>query len=146
MATLETVHVLRRRGEPQHHRGEYVVDRNCSGQQLPCYRCENTIRRALDSVLAQSWLSYEVKIVDDCSPDFASQFWSELTPVYGNTRIRLVQHPFNGGPGAARNSHWKLAVHPDIAFLDAEVRSSSGTARRLGTKLRMFPPLGTEEG
>ncbi|RUQ46024.1 glycosyltransferase, partial [Corynebacterium pseudodiphtheriticum] len=45
---------------------------------IPCYRCKETIRRALDSVYHQSLRPAEVILVDDASPDNTLNFLFEL--------------------------------------------------------------------
>lgn len=73
------------------------------------------MRRALDSVFAQSFQDYEVIVVDDGSTDDGP----EQVETYKDSRLRLIQQP-NEGPGAARNRGIHEATGEYVAFLDAD--------------------------
>lgn len=90
---------------------------------IPCYRCADTIERALLSVLGQSALPCQVVMVNDGSSDDDT------------TREELVrlEHRFSGvlsietlllerrvGPAGARNAGWSRATGEYVAFLDAD--------------------------
>jgi len=81
---------------------------------IPAYRAANTIRRAVDSVLAQSAPAREIIIVDDGSPDDIAA----ALKAYGD-RIKYVRKP-NGGAASARNAGIDVATGDLIAFLDAD--------------------------
>jgi len=90
---------------------------------IPCYLCQDTIERAVLSVLRQTMLPREILLVDDASPDEGAtvQKLKKLAEQYGNLlSIKVVQSLENGGPGSARNRGWELACQPYIAFLDAD--------------------------
>jgi glycosyltransferase involved in cell wall biosynthesis len=81
---------------------------------IPVYNGEETICRAIDSVLGQSYREREVIVVDDGSTDSTV----ELLRNYGS-KIRLVEQK-NGGVASARNHGIKLAQGEYVAFLDAD--------------------------
>ncbi len=81
---------------------------------IPAYKAEQTIRRAVDSVLAQTVPPAEIIIVDDGSPDHQCTAIEE----YGN-RVLLVRQA-NGGTAMARNAGLARAQGDFIAFLDAD--------------------------
>ena len=81
---------------------------------IPAYRAERTIRRAIDSVLAQTAPAAEVIVVDDGSPDGQA----EVVAGYGD-RVRLIRNA-NGGAAAARNAGIEAATGDFVAFLDAD--------------------------
>ncbi len=87
---------------------------------IPCYRCADTIERALDSVLGQTHPVAEILLVDDVSGDETLSVLYELQNRYVNNSIRVIERRQNGGPGAARNSGWDAATQPWLAFLDAD--------------------------
>jgi glycosyltransferase involved in cell wall biosynthesis len=81
---------------------------------IPVYNGQETIRRAIDSVLSQSYRATEVIVVDDGSTDSSI----ELLLQYG-AKIRLVEQK-NAGVASARNQGIKLSRGEYIAFLDQD--------------------------
>src|SRR5262249_7787267 len=79
------------------------------------------VRKAVESVLAQRYTSWEIIIVDDCSPIPAASELRELI-VDNSNRIRIVTLDKNSGQGAARNEGL-ASVTPGteyVAFLDSD--------------------------
>lgn len=83
---------------------------------IPVYNSEQTIARALDSVLAQSYTPYEVIVVDDASKDGTA---SIIEARYAG-RVKYIQKVFNTGSSGARNTAMDVATGDYIAFLDAD--------------------------
>ena len=86
---------------------------------MPCFRCIDTIERALSSVMLQSVLPAEVLLIDDASQDGTLVLLHELSKRYGSI-VRVISMPINVGPGLARNAGWAIATRPWLAFLDAD--------------------------
>lgn len=82
---------------------------------IPAYRSVATIRRAVDSVLAQAHPPAEVIVVDDGSPDGLA---AVVEGTYGR-KVVLVRKP-NGGAASARNAGIDRASGDYLAFLDAD--------------------------
>ncbi|WP_413287825.1 glycosyltransferase family 2 protein [Bdellovibrio sp. HCB337] len=87
---------------------------------IPCYRCKDTIVRALASVAAQTALPAEVILVEDQSGDDTLQRLKEIAKQYPENWIRVLEQKVNAGPGSARNVGWESAQNPYIAFLDSD--------------------------
>ncbi len=87
---------------------------------VPCYRCADTVGRALDSVLGQSRPVAEIFLVDDGSGDGTLAVLKSLEARHAAAGVRALSLPANAGPGAARNAGWEAATQPWIAFLDAD--------------------------
>ena len=87
---------------------------------IPCYRCQETLERAVVSVAGQSLRPAEVILVDDASDDRTSIVISMLKERYDTGWLKDVRLPINMGPGAARNAGWEKAERSYIAFLDAD--------------------------
>jgi glycosyltransferase involved in cell wall biosynthesis len=87
---------------------------------IPCFRCGATIRRALESVAAQTALPRELILVDDCSGDGTAELLGRLAAEYPPGWAKVVSLASNGGPGHARNAGWNAAAQPYVAFLDAD--------------------------
>jgi glycosyltransferase involved in cell wall biosynthesis len=81
---------------------------------IPLYNNVPTLRRAVESVLAQTAAPREIICVDDGSRDDPA---SALAP-FGE-RVRLLRQP-NQGPSAARNAGLSIASGDLVSFLDAD--------------------------
>ena len=73
------------------------------------------MRRALDSIAAQTFTYFEAIVVDDGSTDGGAG----IVANYPDARFRLIPQA-NAGPGAARNAGLAQARGEFIAFLDAD--------------------------
>jgi hypothetical protein len=84
---------------------------------IPNYRSEQVLARALGSLLAQEWRSWEAIIVDDGSPDAS---WGTVH-AYGwlDSRIRTIRQA-HAGVCAARNLGIQNAEGEYLLFLDAD--------------------------
>ncbi len=87
---------------------------------IPCYRCLDTIGRALASVDRQIWRPAEVLLIDDGSADGTLELLHELKTAYPAFWIQVLALPENSGPSVARNLGWDTASQPYVAFLDAD--------------------------
>lgn len=89
---------------------------------IPCYRCNDTVKRAVDSVLAQTLLPQEIILIDDFSSDgeITINELKRLQQIFTTVPIKLLCLPENCGPGSARNAGWTIASQPYLAFLDAD--------------------------
>ncbi|MGQ0286690.1 glycosyltransferase family 2 protein [Pasteurellaceae bacterium 22721_9_1] len=85
---------------------------------IPCYNAENTLIRAVTSVLNQPHLGC-LWLVDDCSTDNTAQLAAELAKQYPD-KIKFEAMPRNGGPAKARNWGALQSSAEFIAFLDAD--------------------------
>lgn len=87
---------------------------------IPCYRCEDTIVRAVESIAAQTALPREVVLADDRSPDGTLARLYELQRRYGAEWIKVIALPENRGAAAARQAAWDASRGKYVAFLDAD--------------------------
>jgi len=81
---------------------------------VPAYNAAWCVRRAVESVLAQTFDDFELIVVDDGSTDDTAHVLAE----FGN-RIRVISKP-NGGLSSARNAGIAAARGRYVAFLDAD--------------------------
>lgn len=81
---------------------------------IPCYNAEQWISEAIDSILAQTYSSIEVIVIDDGSTDRSL----EIIKSYGD-RIRW-ETGSNRGQSAARNRGFALSQGKYIQWLDAD--------------------------
>ena len=82
---------------------------------VPIYNGERTLRRCLDSVLAQTLADWECVVVNDGSTDGTSA----ILKTYTDSRFRVLNVP-NGGVSAAKNRGLEAASGAWIAFLDCD--------------------------
>ncbi len=87
---------------------------------IPCYRCAQTLGRAVASVAAQTSLPMELILIDDASADETRSALHDLPSRYPPGWIKLVLLDHNVGAAGARNAGWAMAAHPYVAFLDAD--------------------------
>lgn len=74
---------------------------------VPMFNAADTITTALNSLLAQTWPSIELLLVDDASEDTTLntvQQQLKATPPRAGIRVRLLRHRDNQGAYAARNT------------------------------------------
>ena len=81
---------------------------------IPVYNCERYISEAIESILVQTYESYEIIVIDDGSTD--------NTPLALQPYIETIHYVYqeNQGVSAARNHGIDLAQGELIAFLDAD--------------------------
>jgi glycosyltransferase involved in cell wall biosynthesis len=82
---------------------------------IPVYNGERFIRRAVDSILKQTFPVTQIIVVDDGSKDATCKI---LETEYRDQLTLLRQQ--NGGPAKARNAGLQIATGEFIAFLDAD--------------------------
>jgi glycosyltransferase involved in cell wall biosynthesis len=84
---------------------------------MPTFKHAPFIRRAIESLQAQTFTDWELIIVDDASPDNTS----EIVSVYlGDDRFRYYRLPTNQGVGAALNFAMAHARGRYIAYLSSD--------------------------
>jgi len=86
---------------------------------IPCYRCEQTLKRAIDSVCQQTSKPAEVILVNDASGDDTLIMLRKFELQYSGW-IKVISLDKNQGAASARNAGWAIATQPYIAFLDAD--------------------------
>ena len=84
---------------------------------IPIYNKEKYLRECIDSVLNQTFLDYELILVDDGSTDSCPQIIDDYTKQ--NKKIRAI-HKENGGLVSARKAGTKKAKGEYIVCLDAD--------------------------
>jgi len=72
------------------------------------------LRRAVKSVLGQTYVDFELLIVDDASTDSTA----DAVEAFKDERIRYIRRTVAGGGSAARNTGIEAAAGEYIAFLD----------------------------
>ncbi|MCO4782966.1 MAG: glycosyltransferase [Candidatus Cloacimonetes bacterium] len=81
---------------------------------IPTYNRRDTLKRAIDSVLSQTYQNIEIIVIDDGSTDDTSQ----LLASYGDKIFAI--HQKNQGVSHARNTGIAISSGEWIAFLDSD--------------------------
>ena len=83
---------------------------------MPLYNKAPYVRKAVESVVGQTFGDWELIVVDNGSTDGSGEIVSKFT----DSRIRMIRVEENIGPGGARNRGVAEATAPYISFLDAD--------------------------
>ena len=89
---------------------------------ITCYDAEDTIRRAVESALAQTWAAREIIVVDDGSADDSAAIIKEIGRTHDE--VYLIRHGENRGVAEARNTVLAQARGAFIAFFDDDDEST----------------------
>ena len=90
---------------------------------IPLYNKAQSIRKTLDSVLAQTYKDFEIVVVDDGSTDGSANIAEAMLrecKVYGAECRGKVIRKANGGVSSARNAGISAAKGEYVAFLDGD--------------------------
>lgn len=85
---------------------------------IPCYNYGRYLKDTIDSLLAQTFQSFEVIIVDDASTDKSYKMALALASPWQG--VRVIRHAKNAGTAAALNTGIKHAYGKYIAILSAD--------------------------
>ena len=83
---------------------------------IPTYNRKKYIKRAIDSVIRQSYKPFEIIVIDDGSTDGTYEL---IKKSYSSSQIS-IEKQINNGVSSARNKGVKLANGDWIAFLDSD--------------------------
>lgn len=83
---------------------------------IPAYNRENTIERAVMSVLNQTYKDLELIVVDDCSKDNTVEVLKSIK----DDRLKIIELEKNSGACVARNVGIENAQGDYIAFQDSD--------------------------
>ena len=83
---------------------------------IPVYNRSVELRRAVRSVLTQSYAELELIVVDDASTEDIGRVLEDIR----DPRLRLIRKPVNQGAASARNTGIEAATGRWVAFLDSD--------------------------
>jgi glycosyltransferase involved in cell wall biosynthesis len=87
---------------------------------ITAYNVEKYIKKAINSVLNQTYKNIEIVVVEDCSTDNTLKFIKGLQKSDLAFPINLVQHKENVGAGLSRRDGIKASTGDFIMLLDAD--------------------------
>ena len=111
---------------------------------IPTYNYAHTLCRAVDSVLRQPGLDYELLVVNDGSTDDTEQLLVDLVARHEG-RLRTVTRT-NSGPAATRNFGVKNTSGQYLIFLDADDAFCDDALSLLREVIQDNPGLGMAVG
>ncbi|MBE5773438.1 MAG: glycosyltransferase family 2 protein [Clostridiales bacterium] len=84
---------------------------------IPVYNVEAVLRRCIDSIFNQSFLYFELLLINDGSSDSSGRICDEYAK--SDSRVRVI-HKENAGPSSARNLGIQAAAGKYIMFCDSD--------------------------
>lgn len=113
-----------------------MADVGCRSPQvsvvIPTHNRAHLLRRAIASVLRQTFTDFEVLVVDDASTDGTGT----VVANFRDRRIRLLPLSTRGGPSRARNDGMQAARGDLIALLDSDDEWLPSKLERQVSRLR----------
>jgi len=106
---------------------------------IPVYKSVDFICRALESALAQSYLSIEFLIVDDAGHDGSVEMIQSIKETHprGNA-IHIIHHQDNLGVSASRNQIIDAAQGEFLYFMDSDDVISENTIELMMKNIRQY--------
>ena len=108
---------------------------------IPTFNRESTLKRAITSVLAQTYQNLECIVVDD----FSSDDTKELVLSIGDDRVKYTRNEENYGVSYSRNIGFKKSSGEFIALLDSDDEWLKDKLERQVPLLSDFPLVHGEE-
>ena len=100
---------------------------------MPVYNAAKYLRKAMDSILSQSYTDYELLVVEDGSSDGSYDIIYE----YVGSRMHLI-HQDNRGPGAAMNRAIEYAQRHNIRYIARMDADDLSMPRRLEIQIGLL--------
>ena len=84
---------------------------------VPVYNVERYLNRCIESILNQSFIDFELILVDDCSKDNSPQICDEYKK---DSRVKVIHNRQNKGLSEARNAGIHVACGTYLSFIDGD--------------------------
>lgn len=99
---------------------------------MPVYNVEQYVKKALLSALNQSYYNLEFIIVDDKGTDNSIEIVKEIAINHPRGKyVRIIEHKFNRGTGATKNTAIINAKGKYLYFMDSDDEISPDCIRKL---------------
>lgn len=105
---------------------------------IPFYNREKYLGKAVESVLNQSHADWELILVDDGSTDDSLR----IATSFADSRVKVIFNSTNSGNAVARNTGWKSANYPWVAYLDSDDWYEPDYLGRMAQAIRSNPNSG----
>ncbi len=101
---------------------------------VPMYNVSKVIKRAIDSLYAQTLFGIELIFVDDHSKDDTLDTLEALLPQKEDVQVKILRHTDNRGVAAARNTGLEHAIGKYVYYVDADDYIEPSTLEKLYNK------------
>lgn len=108
---------------------------------IPLYNKAPYVRKALETVCAQTYRDYEIIIINDGSTDNSFIIAEEYLKGIGGVNYKIINQP-NAGVAAARNNGVAQANGDYMAFLDADDWWEPTYLERMAKLIEDYPDAG----
>lgn len=102
---------------------------------IPLFNKENFVLATIESVLCQTFIDFEIIVVEDCSTDLSKKIVENII----SDKIRIVQHNKNKGLSASRNTGIRESFAEFVVFLDADDLMKSNYLEKIVSLIQKFP-------
>ncbi len=110
---------------------------------MPCYNCRDYVGAAIESVLAQTYRSFELIVVDDGSTDDSADIVETLIAAHPEVAMRLLRQRNSGACGYPRNVAIESVVRGEFVLcLDADDMLTPDVVARSVATLDAHPDRG----
>ena len=106
---------------------------------MPVYNGEKFLAEAIESILAQTFSDFELRVVDDASQDGSVEIIRSYEE--RDERVRLIQHERNRGQATALNNGVSAARGRYIAMMDSDDISLPDRLRKQFDVLEAHPEI-----
>lgn len=101
---------------------------------IPVYNGRAFLHRCLGAILASSYRSFEVIVVDDCSTDDSAAICRKM-------EAKVLSTPKQSGPASARNAAATTAKGEILMFVDADVVVEPDTLEKIAKHFKHQPEI-----
>lgn len=108
---------------------------------VPLYNKADYVRKALESILTQSYTNYEVVIIDDESTDNSLSIVNDFVKTVESGKWKVESQP-NSGVAAARNNGVAVSKGEYVCFLDADDWWESTFLEEMDRLIAEYPDAG----
>lgn len=103
---------------------------------IPTFNRARYIKRAVQSIIGQTFLDYEIIVVDDDSTDNTS----DVINLFNKFRIKYIKNNKRVGAAGARNEGVAVSTGQFIAFLDSDDEALPSWLEKTQKKIKQLPP------
>jgi len=106
---------------------------------VPVYESFDSIRRTMESALAQTYDSIEFLLVDDCGNDGSMEIVRQMMTSHPRSEhIHIISHPSNFGVARSRNEIIEMAQGHYLYFMDSDDMIAENTIELMMENVRQY--------